>query len=94
LPFGGLLGHQGDRGGLCVDGQVGPDGHLGGTQVGHRVAVADGQVQGGVAELALVRREGGKGLDDAPGQGAERTGVARGEPEHLVAEPVGVIKLE
>jgi hypothetical protein len=49
--------------------------------------VADGQVGGGVAELALVWREGGKGVGDRARQGTEGAGVARGEPEHLIAEP-------
>src|SRR6202167_1968925 len=94
LPSGGLLGHQGDFGGLCVDGQVGADGLFGGAQVGHGVLVADGQVGGGVAELTLVWREGGKGISDRPGQGAEGAGGAWGEAEHLIAGPGGVGELE
>jgi hypothetical protein len=51
-------------------------------------------VRWGTDSPNLVRREGGKGLNDAPGQGAEGAGVAWGEPEHLLAEPAGVIELE
>jgi hypothetical protein len=94
LSFNGLLGHEGDCGGLCVDGQAAPDGLLGSMQVGEGAPAADGQVGGGVAELALVWREGGKGVGDRARQGTEGAGVARGEPEHLIAEPGGAIELE
>jgi hypothetical protein len=56
--------------------------------------LADGQVGGGVAELALIGREGGKGFHDGAGQDAKWPGVAWGEPEHLVAEPGGAVELE
>lgn len=94
LPFGGLLGHQGDCGGLCVDGQAALDGFLGSVQVGQGAPAADGQVGGGAAELALVWGEGGKGAGDQAGQGTEGGGVAGGEPEHLIAEPGGAVELE
>jgi hypothetical protein len=74
LSFNGLLGHQGDCGGLCVDGKAAPDGLLGSMQVGQGAPAADGQVGGGAAELALVWREGGKGVGDRARQGTERAG--------------------
>ena len=44
--------------------------------------------------LALEGRECRELLEDALGQVAERAGVAGGEPEHMVAEPVGAVQLE
>ena len=43
--------------------------------------------------LTDSQRESGEGPVDALRQGTERTRVARREPEHVVAEPVGVVEL-
>ena len=91
---GGLLSHQRDLGGMPLDGQVYPDGLLGGPQVGHGMPLADGQMGDDVAELALERREGGEGPVDSLGQGTEGARITRAEPQHLVAEPVRVIQPE
>jgi hypothetical protein len=72
-----LLSHQRDLGGVSVEGQVRLDGLLGGPQVGHEMPLGDGQMGDDVAELALERREGGEGLVDSLGQGAERTRITR-----------------
>jgi hypothetical protein len=44
LPAVSLLGHRGDCGGIAGDGQVRPEGFLGGVQVVARMPVADDQV--------------------------------------------------
>src|SRR5580704_17885409 len=58
------------------------------------MSMADGQVRADDVELALVRGERGERLVDAVRQGAERSGFARAEPEHVPTEPVRVVELE
>lgn len=90
----GLLGHQGDGGGACPDRQAWLDGILGGAQVVQRVPVADGQVRYDLVVLALKRRKVRERAENALGQLTKRARVARGEPEHFVAKPVRMVKLE
>jgi hypothetical protein len=79
---------------VCVDRQVSLDGMLGGTQIVQAMSMADGQVRDDDIQPAFIRRERGKRLVDAVGQGAERSGFARAEPEHVLTEPVCVVELE
>lgn len=56
--------------------------------------MADGQVRDDVVVPALERRECRERPVDALGQGAEGGRVSWGEPEHLLAEPVGAVEPE
>src|SRR5262249_5435457 len=85
---------EGDRGGLRVDRQASLDGLLGGAPVVHRMSLAKGQVRDDVVEPAAEGRVIREGAVDVRGQGAKGSGVARTEPEHLLAKPVGVAELE
>jgi len=66
----------------------------GGAQIIQAMSMADGQVRNDDVEPAFVWRERGKRLVDAVRQGAERSGFARTEPEHVLTEPVRMVELE
>ena len=75
---GGLLGHQGDCGGVAVDGQLRLDGFLGDAQVVVGMSMANGQVGRHVVELAVGEKINGSPLDD-PNAGKNPHAVALGK---------------
>ena len=87
-------GHQDDLGGGRVDGQAGTD-RLGGGAQGLRPAeMADGQVRDHHGVLPAIRRAARKRGEHHTGQGAERRGIARAEPDDLLAEPADPVQRE
>jgi hypothetical protein len=87
-------GHHDHLGGGRLDGEAGTDGVGSGAQGLLPAGIADGQVRDHLGVLAAVRRAGRKRGEGRAGQGAERRGLARTEPDDLRTEPADPVQGE